>query len=316
MKRLSVIIPVYNAEKHIMRCVNSILPQLTQDDELLLINDGSTDGSKEILEKIEKDNIVVRVINKENEGVAKTRNRGIKEAKGEYICFVDNDDFLDAQYISTFYNEISRGNYDVVLGGYKRVSDQKVLKRVVGKPSDWYKFRIIVPWGRIFRREFLIKHDVQFFDYGIGEDIYFNFQIYTKTDKIKVIEYCGYNWWYNDESISNTDHVGLKKELPIEKLLNALYDITGSGQYYSWFYVRFVVWFLLYSGKSATEEDFIRVCEESFGWLSEHRISLKFPIFNKKIAGENLSTKMIVNIMILLYRSRLIRLFAKLYCKG
>ena len=125
--RISIIIPVYNAEQNIKKCVNSIIPQLTEEDEILLLNDGSTDNSLLVLRELEKQWENIRVIDKKNEGVALTRNRGIQEARGKYICFVDNDDFVDADYISVFYSAIQQNDYDIVLGGYRRVTDQRIL---------------------------------------------------------------------------------------------------------------------------------------------------------------------------------------------
>ena len=189
MKRITVIIPVYNAERNIERCVNSVLPQLTKQDELLLINDGSSDNSLTILRNIEKKHKIVRVIDKKNQGVAITRNRGIKEALGQYICFIDNDDYIDSDYIETFYQAIEDSGCDLVMGGYKRVTDQKILFSINGIDTQWFQLMVVAPWAKIYRREFIVENKIEFLDYGIGEDIYFNFQIYAKTNKIQLKRY-------------------------------------------------------------------------------------------------------------------------------
>ncbi|HEM5084099.1 TPA: glycosyltransferase family 2 protein, partial [Streptococcus suis] len=127
---VTVIIPVFNAEKSIEKCYNSIQKQTFQDYEILLVNDGSTDNTESLLATIAKSDSKVRVINKKNEGVAVTRNFAVLEAKGKYILFMDNDDFIDPDYIEKFYNAISGKKLDVVVGGYRRVSEEKTLFEV------------------------------------------------------------------------------------------------------------------------------------------------------------------------------------------
>ena len=121
---VSVIIPVYNAQEGIKQCLDSLLNQSFTDFEIILLNDGSTDNSLEVIKKYAADNDFIRVIDKENEGVAKTRNKGIQLAKGKYIVFIDNDDFVDSDYLERFYNAIDQEQLDIVLGGYKRVNQE------------------------------------------------------------------------------------------------------------------------------------------------------------------------------------------------
>lgn len=316
MKRISVIIPVYNAEKHITKCVDSILPQLHENDELLLINDGSTDDTLSVLKELESNHKVIRVIDKVNEGTAKTRNLGIQEAKGEYICFVDNDDFLDSDYIETYYNCIEGTQYNLVMGSYRRCTDDEVLFSLNATDNKWFQLMVVAPWAKIYRRSFLIENEIEFLDYGIGEDIYFNFQVYEKTDKIKIINYQGYNWWFNTKSISNTSQRGFDEKISIEYLLEHLYEITGKQKIYDYYYVRYVVWYLLFSGKKAKKEDFLLVCKSCMAWLKQHGIKLRFPMFNKIVKGEKFSTKLSVKLFILIYKMGLSSLFASVYCKG
>lgn len=128
---VSVIIPVYNAQEGIKQCMDSLLNQSFTDFEIILLNDGSTDNSLEVIKKYAADNDFIRVIDKENEGVAKTRNKGIQLANGKYIVFIDNDDFVDSDYLERFYNEIDQEQLDIVLGGYKRVNQE--MKTLLSK---------------------------------------------------------------------------------------------------------------------------------------------------------------------------------------
>ena len=316
MKRLTVIIPIYNAEKKISTCLDSILPQLTEEDELLLINDGSNDNSLMVITSYKEKYPYIRIIDKENEGVSKTRNLGIKEAKGTYICFVDNDDYVCPDYFDTYYKAIKDTKFDMVMGGYQRVSTKGVQFSVKASDSDWYKLMVVAPWAKIYRRQFLLEHNIEFLDYGIGEDNFFNFQVYTKTDKVKIIPYTGYNWWFNDESISNTSQRGFKKNVDITFLMNSLYKLTSGKGIYNYYYLRYVVWYLLFSGKSAKSDDFLKEYQKDFSWLKEHNISQNFLKYQTKIKGESFLNRVIVGIFVVLHKLRLVKIFSKLYCKA
>lgn len=213
---ISVIIPVYNAQEGLGQCIDSLLDQTFSDYEIIILNDGSTDNSLEVIQNYASKNDSIRVIDKENEGVAKTRNRGIVLAKGEYIVFIDNDDFIAPDYLECFYEAIEKEKLDIVIGGYKRVNkDHKILFQQDLSQTDWSKYIVVAPWARIYRTSFLKENDIQFFDYPIGEDVIFTLTAYNLTDKIKVIDYNGYNWFFNERSISNTSQRGFNPKIDI-----------------------------------------------------------------------------------------------------
>ena len=189
--KVSVIVPVYNSEKYIEKCLNSIIEQTYKDFELIVINDGSKDNSLEILEKYKNDfPKVITLINQENIGVSKTRNNAIKMAKGKYVMFIDNDDFIDKDYIETFINEAEKEDYDVVLGGYRRPNEKgEIIKKLKLPQEEWAKFMIFAPWARIYKKEYLLKNDIEFLSVNIGEDVYFNIQAMMISKKIKIIDY-------------------------------------------------------------------------------------------------------------------------------
>ena len=224
MKKATIIIPVYNSEKYIKRCMESILSQIDETFEVLLINDGSNDRSEDIIDSYAKKYPgIVRVISKKNEGTAKTRNLGIREARGEFIFFIDNDDFVDDGYFKRFINAIDEKS-DIVVGGYRRVEDKKVRFQSFPKNSSWYKFTVVAPWAKIYKREFLLKNDISFLDCGLGEDVYFNIVAYSTAKSVKVIEYVGYNWYFNTKSISNTSQRGFNPDLNVVYVLDKIYQ--------------------------------------------------------------------------------------------
>ena len=144
MKLISIIIPIYNNEKFISRCLDSIINQTYKKIEIIIVNDGSTDKSLDVISKYEKKDNRIKVINKKNEGVSIARNIGIESSKGDYITFVDADDWLELDAIEKLYIEITEKNVDVVRGNYyinKFISDNaniakmyelsnKIIKRV------------------------------------------------------------------------------------------------------------------------------------------------------------------------------------------
>ena len=317
MRKVSIIIPIYNAENTIEKCISSILKQTYKDYELLLIDDGSTDNSLKVIKKYSKYKNI-RILNQENHGVAYTRNRGIKEATGDYIMFIDNDDFIDSDYIEKHITTISKENSDIVISGYRRINvENKVLHEEKLRDTYWSRFIITAPWAKVYRRNFLLKNNIEFLSYGIGEDVYFNLLIYSFEPKITILNYIGYNWFFNTKSVSNTSQKGLNKEVDILFLLNKIIEkYDNINDYLSYYLIRYYIWYLLFSGRNANKKDFILEYNRIKKWYNDNKVSLKFSPFSKKINGETLKNRIIVFTFLALEKMHLIGLFAKFYCKG
>lgn len=128
--KVTVVIPVYNTKKYLEKCVDSITGQTFQNIEILLIDDGSTDGSAELCDELGEKDDRIRVIHKQNGGAATARNLGIDVAKGEYIMFIDSDDWLDTEAIEMLVEHADENNVDVIRFGYVReFGDKKLVKR-------------------------------------------------------------------------------------------------------------------------------------------------------------------------------------------
>ncbi len=323
--KVSVIIPVYNSEKFINKCVDSVLEQSFQDYEIILINDGSKDNSKEILDGYkEKYPEKITVIHQENMGVSKTRNNAIKMAKGKYIMFIDNDDFLDKDYIEIFVKEIEKDDYDVVLGGYRRPNEEgKIVKELKLPQEEWGKFMIFAPWARIYKKDYLIKNDIKFLPVNIGEDVYFNLQAMNISNKIKIIDYIGYNWYFNTRSVSNTTQKNIKN-LQVYELLNNCYDILKEKnileEHYEiieMYFIRYIVWFLLFSTKKVEYKTIKEEYDKIFKWLEA-----RFPNYkrNKLLGittpkGEILSVRLTVYVFMLAHKLKLGKILLLIYSK-
>ena len=204
-KKVSIVIPAYNSEKYIKDCILSLQRQTYKNIEIIVVNDGSKDSTLEILNELAKEYNNLIVLTQENHGIAYTRNRGIEFATGEYLMFMDNDDSMKEDCIEMLLSRILETDADMVIGGYRRITPEgKVLEEMVLTKDEWAKFRMVSPWGRIMKTQFVREHNLKFGDYKMGEDSYFNVTAYGESDKIITTDYVGYNWIYRDESVSNT----------------------------------------------------------------------------------------------------------------
>lgn len=132
---ISVIIPVYNVEKHLERCVNSVLNQTFRDFEIILVDDGSTDSSGKICDKYATENSTIRTIHKENRGPSHTRNLGVENAQGEYIYFLDSDDYIIPQCLELLYKNIKKTNADLSCGSFE-ILDESLDFRAKGEINN------------------------------------------------------------------------------------------------------------------------------------------------------------------------------------
>lgn len=318
MKKVTLVIPVYNSEKYIGRCLESILNQTFKDVDILVINDGSRDKSKEIVKEYQLKYNNIKLINQENMGVAKTRNKAIKMADTKYIMFMDNDDYIDSDYIETYLKEIEETKADIVIGGYKRVNvDKKILFKQKLLNTPWSKYIVLAPWAKIYNKEFLVKNNIEFLDYSIGEDVYFNLVAFSKEPKIKMIDYIGYNWFFNTKSVSNTSQRGLNDDVDIRVLLDKiLTQCNKDDEFMKYYFVRYFVWYMLFSGKKSNSKNFMKYYCIYKKWFKDNKISSKISPFSSKLKGENFKNRIIVAIFILLEKMKCMKLFSKIYCKG
>lgn len=180
-KVISVIIPVYNVEAYIRRCVDSILGQTYTNLEIILVDDGSTDSSPEICDEYAQLDSRVKVIHKENGGVSSARNYGLKESSGEYLTFVDSDDYLESTCFEKMYRGMEENDVDMVVVGWKDQNDKegfinKYINRECCRVFEQNELPSLIffatVWGHLFRRKDVISN---FFDENIfyGEDTLF-----------------------------------------------------------------------------------------------------------------------------------------------
>lgn len=201
--KLSIIIPVFNGEQYLNDCIQSILEELTENIEILLLDDGSKDNSYNLMKKFQRENI--RIFQHSNHGVSYTRNRGIKEAKGEYLMFVDADDCLCKGWSKIVLNEIEK-NKDIYYFS-KDCEDEYIDKEIIIEnlfvvKTDYKIKNLPAPWSKLFKRKFLMENRIDFDERLInGEDAIFNLKCITNTDSYMCVRKSFYRYRiYNGSS--------------------------------------------------------------------------------------------------------------------
>ncbi|WP_309088629.1 glycosyltransferase [Domibacillus sp.] len=221
--KVSIIVPVYNMERYLKRCLNSLLNQTFSDIEIIAVNDGSTDGTENILnEYLQRDNRI-KVITQKNGGVSSARNEGIKAAQGEFIGFVDPDDWVNEKMYETMYTEAAAGKTDIVMCSYVREFGShskeknfevdtfryegnevhKMMRRLVGPLGDETANPELLDawgtvWSKLYRVDLIQENDLQFVDLkeiGTNEDTLFNIQAFYYASSFHFLNKPFYHYW-------------------------------------------------------------------------------------------------------------------------
>ncbi len=185
MPKVSVIIPVYNTEEYLPKCLKSLTKQTLKDIEIICINDGSTDNSLSILENFARKDSRIKVTNQEHKKQGAARNRGIELASGEYIGYVDSDDWVNENFYENLYSAAIRTNSDIAMGTNIRIGNGRTKKRinidkekiVTGLEEKFELcnlFKDQCPTNKIYRRNLLLKNNIVW-----PEDVYCEDKIYT-----------------------------------------------------------------------------------------------------------------------------------------
>ena len=211
-KLVSVIVPIYNAEKHLQECVESVLRQTYSKLEIILLDDGSEDISLQICETIANSDKRVQVYHHENRGVSATRNRGIDLAQGDYMVFVDADDIIEADMVESMLlvakkNYLILGNSDMILeNSMVSVHKKQCKEKTMTKKYFWHLYEkglLNPPWGKLYESE-IIKKNIRFKeDISLGEDLLFNLGYIKHVDGFIYLDETYYHYRQIDDSLSH-----------------------------------------------------------------------------------------------------------------
>ena len=257
MPKISIIVPVYKVEKYIRQCIESILSQTYKDWELILVDDGTPDNSGLICDEYAAKDNRIQVVHKKNAGVGAARNTGIEKSTGDYIAFVDSDDFCTEQYIQNFIDGLTEHpDSDLVIQGMY-FYDNGITKKQLFSPHfyvDNVKDAILqnnllsfgAPYCKLFKKGIINSYSIHFAtEYSFGEDTYFFFEYLSHSYKIQLVSPMGY--YYRDspgDSLSKKCHrfehlyLFAKDSMRIISSLDQTKEIEKA---YSFVYIRLLI---------------------------------------------------------------------------
>lgn len=272
MQKVSVIIPVYNSEKYIEKCITSILEQTYHNLEVIAIDDGSTDRSGVLLDKLAQDDERLTVVHQANGGVACARNRGIDIATGDYLTFVDGDDYVSTDYVEKLYLCAKENDAEMVVCGLSYVSEKgDILQKVVPgeyrrfEKEEWI-FRISAVCSHFYCRDLWEKYEIRFQPGERGEDMPISLFFSAVCDKITMLPEAGYYYVQHDSSAMH-NFVGLRNyNLPYHALENAIQKVQETGlmnspEYYELFVLRILSTCFFQLARGASKEKMKELCD-------------------------------------------------------
>ena len=254
MPKVSIIIPVYNVEKYLRQCLDSIVNQTLKDIEIICIDDCSSDNSLNILEEYAKNDQRFVIIKQEtNQGQGVARNIGIEKARGEYIGFVDPDDWIELDMYKEMYEDAAKNDTDITICDFTRYNEasgknslSKFLRRADAdyqiqylteynsEDKEFFKDTLLVlpmaVWHKIYRTDFVRKHSIKFLDIHYLEDVIFNLDAFLHTDKISYVNKIFYNYRIRQNSTmrKNIDMTDMTYEI-----FDCVFDILNRENIYT-----------------------------------------------------------------------------------
>ena len=208
--KVSVIVPVYNVEKYLEKCLESLIHQTLKEIEIIIINDGATDSSPKIIERYTQKDSRIKTINQKNQGLSGARNSGLKIAQGEYISFIDSDDWVDQDFLEKLYNSAKNNNADIAMTTIirKREKIQKYrvhyIKENVYETLEEKIKACNIPtccyvWNKLYKKNLL--ENMEFSINRYFEDMLWIPEIIKKANKIVTTRYTNYYYRVNNNSI-------------------------------------------------------------------------------------------------------------------
>lgn len=237
----SIIIPVYNVEKYLSQCLDSIITQNFNDFEIILVNDGSKDSSLQLCFSYQEKDKRIQVLDQPNSGASKARNNALNHAKGKYVMFIDSDDWIEENTLETLYNEstdncpliyhgfrsvFGNGDVKVEIHGYRHSCDLKTFYGILYHTMENKMKSFIYGFtcNKLFRRDIIEKHNIRFDTaLKIKEDELFTTQYCSNIEEVKIIPYAFYNYRMSfGQSLSFVKRAPVEYEMMADKLYHAI----------------------------------------------------------------------------------------------
>lgn len=251
MYKISVIIPIYNSESYLKKCLDSVVNQTLKDIEIILIDDGSTDNSLEIIKQYNNQYENIKYISKKNEGQAIARNLGIEMATGDFIVFVDSDDYIDQNMFKKLYTNATTNNSDIVVCDYvEEYENKKILKKSLYMNADNLQKNYIVsvagPCSKIIKTDIFKKNNIRFLENNIYEDLAIIPSLALYTNKITYIEENLYHYVIRKNSTMQQTSYNKKLEsiFNVMEFLSRQFENSSFSEELEFLYINH----LLYAG--------------------------------------------------------------------
>ena len=215
MPKISIVVPIYNTDQYLHRCIDSILNQTFKDFEVILVDDGSTDNSGKICDEYEIKDSRVRVIHQENQGVAEAQNTGVENSVGEFVGIVNSDDFIEDDMYRILYENALKFSADISICKHNQVSgeareDYKVTNNTIVFNNEeafeclfTNKYFASHSWDKLCKRK--LFEGVRFPSGKIYEDMFTTYRLFEKADCVVYTDYIGYNYFQREDSILHSD---------------------------------------------------------------------------------------------------------------
>ncbi|WP_347126968.1 glycosyltransferase family 2 protein, partial [Ligilactobacillus salivarius] len=216
MTKISIIVPIYNVEKYLKRSLDSLVNQTLEDIEIILVDDGSTDNSHKIAEDYKENYSNVLLVTKENGGLSDARNFGLQYASGEYIAFIDSDDYVESQMFERMYNLSENGRKKIIESNFLWEFPDKNVKDVVKKYNSLNEYLVkgrVVAWNKIYKKSWLDTLDFKFPVGRLYEDQDFFFKMVANLQNIEEIavdDHIGVHYVQRSNSISYNESTRIR----------------------------------------------------------------------------------------------------------
>ena len=297
-KTFSIIIPVYNVKEYLSACVESVTTQTHADMEIILVDDGSTDGSSELCDELAENDSRIKVVHKANGGLSSARNVGLAIASGEYILFIDSDDYwVSKTFLEDIYSIAKSKNADIVVFNFARKTEEnksyirnRDFENEISENSKAEVLRLLVihdkwqssAWNKMYSKKMLSSNDLEFVGGIFSEDIDWTARSFIAAEKIAYLDECPYFYRPNDSSISR--NIRYKNIFDLCNNIKRIVELSESikeADYYEWYmnycayqYITFLYNVASFNGEESIKPEIIE--------MKEYRYLLKYHI-NKKV---------------------------------